>query len=174
MRNRTRTRREFLKDTASAAVAGALYLHSPAKVFSQSLRRSRVVLVRNKDVLDNFNRINEKLVRQMLDDAVMTLMETKDPVQAWKKIVNPNDIVGIKSNEWRPLNTPPELENAIKQNIRKAGVPAENISIKDRNARKDPIFKRATALINVRPLRTHHWSGVGSLIKNYIVFVDDP
>jgi hypothetical protein len=32
----------------------------------------------------------------------------------------------------------------------------------------------ATALINARPMRTHHWSGVGSLIKNYIQFVKKP
>ncbi|KPJ55605.1 MAG: hypothetical protein AMJ42_06545, partial [Deltaproteobacteria bacterium DG_8] len=32
----------------------------------------------------------------------------------------------------------------------------------------------ATALINVRPLRTHHWSGVGTVIKNYIMFVKNP
>jgi hypothetical protein len=33
---------------------------------------------------------------------------------------------------------------------------------------------QSTALINVRPMRTHAWSGVGSLIKNYIMFVDNP
>jgi hypothetical protein len=26
----------------------------------------------------------------------------------------------------------------------------------------------------VRPLRTHHWSGVGTCLKNYIMFVPDP
>jgi hypothetical protein len=38
----------------------------------------------------------------------------------------------------------------------------------------DPIFEEATALINTRPMRTHAWSGVGSLIKNYIMFVPYP
>ena len=38
----------------------------------------------------------------------------------------------------------------------------------------DPVFKRATALVNARPMRTHHWSGLGTLIKNYIMFVPDP
>jgi uncharacterized Fe-S center protein len=31
-----------------------------------------------------------------------------------------------------------------------------------------------TALLNVRPVRTHHWSGIGGCIKNYIMFVEDP
>jgi hypothetical protein len=32
----------------------------------------------------------------------------------------------------------------------------------------------ATALINARPMRSHHWAGVGSLIKNYIMFIPEP
>ena len=37
----------------------------------------------------------------------------------------------------------------------------------------NPIFLNATALVNVRPLRTHHWAGVGTCLKNYIQFVPD-
>ena len=55
-----------------------------------------------------------------------------------------------------------------------AGVPEKNIGIRDRGIRNDSIFKNATALINVRPMRTHYWSGVGSLIKNYILFDKKP
>ena len=50
----------------------------------------------------------------------------------------------------------------------------KNISVNDQQVLRDPVFRDATALINVRPLRTHNWSGVGSLIKNYIMFVDTP
>jgi hypothetical protein len=32
----------------------------------------------------------------------------------------------------------------------------------------------STALVNARPLRTHHWSGVGTCLKNYIQFVPEP
>jgi hypothetical protein len=110
----------------------------------------------------------------MLDEAVTALLDVKDPVQAWKKLLKPTDVVGIKSNEWRPINTPPELEQAIKKRVEGAGVPAKNIGINDRGARNDPLFINSTALINVRPLRTHHWSGVGTLIKNYIIFADEP
>lgn len=174
MEDNPRTRREFLKDTSAAALAGTLYLTTPLRVFGQSSTNSRVVLVRHKEVIDNYNKPNEKVVQQMLDGAIAALLDVRDPVQAWKKLVRPTDVVGIKSNEWRPINTPPELERAIKKRVEDAGVPAKNIGINDREVRKDPLFINATALINVRPLRTHHWSGVGSLIKNYITFTEDP
>jgi hypothetical protein len=174
MEDKPRTRREFIKDASAAALAGTLYMTTPLRVFGKSSATSRVVLVRHKEVIDNYNKPDEKVVQQMLDDAVVALLDIKDPVQAWKQLVKPSDVVGIKSNEWRPIDTPPELEGAIKKRVEGAGVPAKNIGINDRGVRKDPLFINATALINVRPLRTHHWSGVGSLIKNYITFTEDP
>jgi len=72
------------------------------------------------------------------------------------------------------LPTPPELEEAVKRRVREAGVPEKNIAVDDRGVLRNPIFKSSTALINVRPVRTHHWSGVGTCLKNYIMFVPDP
>jgi hypothetical protein len=39
---------------------------------------------------------------------------------------------------------------------------------------RNPVFVRATALVNARPMRTHHWAGLGTLLKNYIMFVGEP
>jgi hypothetical protein len=174
MKHKKYTRREFLKDTTAAAAAGALYLTLPEKVFAKPGEKARVVLIRHKDVLDDLNKPRAAVVQQMLDEAVCTLLDEKDAVRAWKKLVKPTDIVGIKSNVWQFLPTPRELETAIKKRVMDAGVPEKNIGIRDRGLLSDSIFMNATALINARPMRTHHWSGVGSLIKNYIQFVKKP
>jgi len=169
-----RTRREFLRDAASAALAGALHAGAPSKLLAQPEERSRVVLVRDEDVLDDLNKPRAEVVQRMLDEAVAALLDEEDPVRAWKGFLKPDDILGIKSNVWRFLPTPKELEAAIKRRAMDAGVPEKNIGIRDRGVLGDALFANATALINVRPLRTHHWSGVGSLLKNYIMFVDRP
>jgi hypothetical protein len=163
-----------LKSTSSAALAGALCLSSPSELFAQSEKKSRVVLIRHKDVLDGLNRPRENIVRQMLDEAVTILLNEKKPVDAWKRLFNPTDIVGVKSNEWRFLPTPRELEIVIRVRIVDAGVSKKLIGIDDRGVLENSRFLNATALVNVRPLRTHHWAGVGSLIKNYIMFVKEP
>ena len=62
----------------------------------------------------------------------------------------------------------------LKNKVKLCRVKEKNISIDDRGIGNNPVFQRATALINVRPMRTHAWSGLGSLIKNYIMFVDSP
>jgi hypothetical protein len=106
----------------------------------------------------------------MLDQAVRSLLGEEDPLQAWKKLIRPTDIVGIKSNTWNPLPTPKELEAAIEKRVLEVGVPKKNVSIDDRGVSDNKVFLSSTALINVRPLRTHHWSGIGGCIKNYVMF----
>jgi len=90
------------------------------------------------------------------------------------KLFKASDIVGIKSNEWPMLPTPKELEEVIKLRVLDAGVAEKSVDIDDRGVLNNPVFLKATALVNVRPLRTHHWSGVGTCLKNYIMFVPDP
>ena len=138
----------------------------------QKGKRSKVVLVRHPDVLDKSGRINSKVLQQMLDDAVTNLVGVKDPVEAWKRLVKPTDLVGIKTNVWAFLPTPREVEEAIQSRLIDAGVKPENIPINDRQAHT--VLATCTALINVRPVRTHWWSGIGGCIKNYIMFVTNP
>ena len=174
MKQKVITRREFLKNRALAALGGTLYFYSSKPLFAQSEKKSKVILIRNKNVLDDRNKPKSAIVEQMLDEAVTTLLNERDPVQAWRRLVKPTDIVGIKSNIWHFLPTPPELERAIKRRVLDAGIPENNIGIRDRGLLSDKLFLNATALINVRPIRTHYWSGVGSTLKNYIMFVKNP
>lgn len=173
MKQKNLSRRDFLK-TGTLAASAALFMKFPQPLFSQTNQKTKVVLIRDKAVLYANNKVNAEVIQSMLDDAVKILFDQKDTASAWKKIIKPNDIVGIKTNVWNYLPTPRELENAIKKRVLEAGIKEENISIKDRGIFKDPVFQRATALINTRPMRTHYWSGVGSLIKNYITFVENP
>ncbi len=168
------TRREFLKNSTSLAVAGSLALNIPGSTRAEEGQKSRVVLVRHPDLFDEASRLNGKIARQMLDDAVTALTGDPDPAKAWKKILKPGDVLGVKSNVWHYLPTPAELEDGIRERALESGVEKENISIQDRGILANPVFTNATALINIRPMRTHHWSGVGTLLKNYIMFVDRP
>lgn len=173
MRPQNLNRRDFLKKGTLAASA-ALFMKFSQPLFSQTDQKTKVVLIRDKTVLDANNKVNEDVIQRMLDDAVKILFDKNDTASAWRKVVKPNDVVGIKTNVWNYLPTPRELENAIKKRVLEAGIKEENIAIKDRGILKDPVFQRATALINSRPMRTHYWSGVGSLVKNYITFVESP
>jgi len=166
------TRRDFLRVTAGAAVTAALGTGIPAGIRAEPT--AKVVLIRNAEVLGRQGKVQGEILQSMVDEAVKNLLGTKEPMEAWKRLFKSSDVVGIKSNEWNTLPTPKELEAAIKRHLLMAGVAEKNISIDDRGVLNNPVFLNATALVNVRPLRTHHWSGVGTCLKNYIQFVPDP
>jgi hypothetical protein len=174
MKKRIYTRREFLHNTSTAAIAGALYLNLPVRGIAQTGQKSRVVLIRDADVLDSDNNLKEDILAQMVDQAVCLLTNQQDIQNAWNQIIHPRDIVGIKTNNWAQLATPPQLESHLRMRVLGCGVDEQKVSVNDRGLLSDPVFLNATALINTRPMRTHDWAGVGTLIKNYIMFVDKP
>jgi len=172
MKKKSITRRQLIKDAAKASIGSVLLMNSTISVFGQGVNKSKVILIRNNEVLDSENNPKPDIVRKMLDDAVLELIDASTVKEAWAKIIKADDIVGIKSNQWGRLPTPDALEKSIKKRVIEAGVAKENISINDRGVKSDPVFQKSTALINVRPMRTHAWSGVGSLLKNYITFAE--
>jgi len=135
---------------------------------------SRVVLIRRREVLAEDGSVVPEILHRMLNEGVAALMQTESSAAGWKRLVRPDDVVGIKSNVWTKLATPPALEQAIREEVETVGVAAGDVAVDDRGVGSNPVFRRATALINVRPMRTHHWSGLGTCIKNLIMFVDRP
>ena len=168
------TRRDFFKGAGLATVGGAVGLAGPQEADPGTKKTSRAVLIRDEQAVSETGVIDGARIQAMMDQAMTSLFGMEDPADCWKLIIKPDDIVGLKTNVWRRLPTPPELVKVLRRGVMSAGVPAENIDEGDRDVLKKDIFKRATALINARPMRTHSWSGVGSLIKNYITFVPRP
>ena len=166
------TRRTLITTGACAAAAATLDPVWPRTAAAAA--GSRVVLVRRPDVLDGDGAPRAAVLHEMLDAAVVALLDARDPAAAWRALVKPEDVVGVKSNVWRRLATPPALEEAIVARVRNAGVAADAVAVDDQGVLTNPVFRRATALVNMRPMRTHHWAGLGTLLKNYIMFVEQP
>lgn len=167
------TRRDFLKVASAAPIAGA-FVPALRGTTPPGPERARVVLVRDPAPLGPGGAPPAEVVQRMLDDAVRALLGETDVVKAWKSLIRADDVVGIKTNAWRYIPTTAEVEQALKRRVMDAGVAEDRVAIDDRGVLRNPVFTRATALVNARPMRSHHWSGVGSLIKNYIMFTPQP
>ena len=168
------SRRQFIIGASAAAFATRLKLSGQETPPPASAGKSRVVLVRDLNVLDENGSLKAAVVQEMLDKGVVALTGKPDVQSAWKTLVKPNDIVGLKNNRWPYLKTTAEVQDALKKRIMEAGVKESNFAIDDLGVLQNPVFQKATALINARPMRSHHWSGVGGLIKNYIMFIPEP
>jgi hypothetical protein len=171
---RSINRRQFIKTASAAALVTPLWLSGQQRTAPLISGKSRVILVRDLNVLDENGQPRQAVVQEMLDAGLKALTGKPDPQSAWKMIIKPDDIVGIKNNRWPYLRTTTEVENALKKRIMEVGVKESDISVDDLGVLQNPIFQKATALINARPMRSHHWAGVGSLIKNYIMFIPEP
>lgn len=165
------TRRDFFRNSAGVALATA---GASALAQAPAEAKVKVVLIRDAEVLNADESPKPEVLRRMIDEAVKTLTGQPDALAGWKSLIKPEDVVGIKTNVAGPPRTPPELEAIVKQRVLDAGVAPDKVAVEDRGVLKNPIFQTSTALINMRPIHTHHWSGVGSLLKNYLMFSDNP
>lgn len=175
MKSKTITRRTLIKRSAFAAIGSSLFFSAPFKLFGRnaSEETSKVILIRNKEVLKD-GKPDGNVLEQMMDKAVLALTGKESVEEAWASILKPEDTLGIKTNVWNHLRTPEELEAILAKKAMGVGIPENKIAADDRGVLRNSIFQNATALINVRPMRTHAWSGVGSLLKNYIMFSPKP
>ena len=168
------TRRDFLRTSSYMAMGSLIALPLMGRAADTKTDKSRVVLIRDESVMDGSGALRPGNLADMMDQAMITLFNTANAAMAWQQLFNPLDVVGIKSNAWARLPTPRELEDILQERLVAVGVKEQNVSVDDRGVRQNPVFRNSTALINVRPMRTHHWSGLGTLLKNYIMFVSQP
>jgi hypothetical protein len=164
------SRRDFFSAGSSAAAAGLLGCAADAG--DDTKPTSRVALIRNEEVVDADGTPEPEILHRMLNEGLAALLGESNPAAAWRRLFSPADVVGIKSNVWGRLPTPSALENAMRHELEAVGVAPNDIAVDDRNVKTNPVFQRATALINTRPLRTHDWSGLGTCIKNLITFTE--
>ena len=158
------TRRDFLKGGVGMVIGSAAGLNA------QPGPKSRVVLIRDPKAVDAAYRLNAPVIQSMLDEGISALLETEDAEAAFRRLVKPGEVVGIKTNVWSYLPTPPEVEQYLKRRLMEVGIEEADIGIDDHTVRTNTIFLKADSLFNVRPIRTHYLAGMSGCIKNYIMF----
>ena len=76
------TRRDFIRGTAFAVLGTAVGFSQEAR--SPAASKSRVILIRHPEALDENSQFNEPVIQQMLDEAVMKLLDQTDPAAAFR------------------------------------------------------------------------------------------
>ena len=91
--------------------------------------RSRVVIARDARVRSTGTGFESGPLAQLLDRALQASFDSDSPIEAWKKVVRPGEVVGLKVNclGGRGNATHPELVEAI------IGAPAASGDYRDRH-----------------------------------------
>ncbi len=96
--------------------------------------RSRIVIARDQQLRTAQGAVQSAQMLSMLDRAMQSLFDRDDPVETWRRVVRPDEMVGLKINclSGRGNSTTGELVEAICERLQQAGVPEQNIIIWDR------------------------------------------
>ncbi|MFP4055304.1 MAG: DUF362 domain-containing protein [Candidatus Brocadiia bacterium] len=123
-------RRAFLK-AGLAAGAGAL---TGCEAGAERAAKSRVVEAHSEKVFADGGGLDFRATRHLVDAAVARLVGETRATEAWKRLVGPDDVVGIKVNclAGRRLSTRIEVVRAVADGVRRAGVKPERIVVWDR------------------------------------------
>lgn len=152
MQDQSNSRRDFLKQVAAgAAVAAAASLN--ADNLLAAAPKSKVVIAQDAKVRTATGTLDPARVQALLDRAMQSFFDSKKPVDAWKKVVKPGEVVGIKVNCLggpRLANNLSLLE-AIVERVQQAGIKPENIIVWDRSTREmDRVGVKAIEHMKVR------------------------
>jgi uncharacterized protein (DUF362 family) len=96
----------------------------------------KVVIVRSPHALTSSGEVRQDVMKQMVETAVCRLTGEKDPRAAWRRLFDPDDVIGLKVNclGAPSTRTDPSVAMAAAEGLRSAGIPARNIIIYDRLA----------------------------------------
>ncbi len=133
------SRRDFLKQCLTGAAvlrAGGGRELLAAASQGAPLSKSRVAIARDAQLHGGGSTVDARRMESLLDRAVQTLFNRDDPNEAWKKLVRPGDMVGLKVNVLggRGLSTNLQLVEAICERLQQAGIKAGDIVVWDRDS----------------------------------------
>ena len=123
-------RRLFLRTCVAGAVSlGTGKFAIPLGFPPEPSGKSKVIVARDPELYGTSSNPDPARVQKLLDRAIESLYDTQDAVIAWKKVVRPGDVVGLKVNTIAGpgLSTSVALVEAICERLKQAGIKPNDI-----------------------------------------------
>jgi len=165
------TRRDFIRGTIGAAIGTSILGLKIPEGEAKALRSSLVTVVRDKNAMDSSRNVDRTIIKKMLDQTLIKFTGRKNTKDAWLSLVEPSDMIGLVPTEH--LNpTHDEIIDTVKSSLVDAGIPKTRIKMAQGWFSVNP--KDCTALIALPALKAHQMTGIGTVLKNYIMFSGNP
>jgi hypothetical protein len=164
------TRRDFIRGTIVATIGTSILGFKWLKGEAEAFRSSLVTIVRDKYAVDSAKNVDSAILEKMLAQTLIKFTGQKNTKDAWLSLVKPNDMIGLVPTDH--LNpTHDELVAVVRSSLIDTGIPKERI----RQAQGGPNNPRdCTALIALPALKAHWLTGIGTVLKNYIMYSGNP
>jgi len=164
------TRRDFIRGTIGvtlgASILGIKWPQGEARAAGSSL----VTIVRDKNAMDSSKNVDSTILEKMLEQTLIKVTGQKNTKDAWLSLVKPNDVIGLVPTDH--LNpTHDEVVNVVKSSLVDAGFAKAKIRLAQ-GGPSNP--KKCDALIALPALKAHWLTGIGTVLKNYIMYSGSP
>ena len=164
------TRRDFIRGTIGATIGASLLGSEVLRAGPAAANPSLVTLVRDKNAMDASDNVDPTILKSMLDQTLLKFTGRKTPKEAWLSLVKPEDTIGLVPTPH--LNpTHEEVTAAVRDSLIEAGIPASRI-IDAQGGPEKP--EACTALIGLPGLKAHWLTGIGTVMKLYIMYSGNP
>ena len=164
------TRRDFIRGTIGATIGTSIFGYKWPVAEAKAARSSLVTVVRDKGAMDASKNVNSSILEKMLEQTLIKVTGQKNPKDAWLNLVKPDDMIGLVPTDH--LNpTHDELVDAVKSSLIDAGIPKGRIKLAQGGPSRP---KECDALIALPALKAHWLTGIGTVLKDYIMFSGSP
>jgi len=130
-------RREFLK--IGLGMGSAVSLGAPRCTGSSLLQAtddllSKVVIARDEGLRSAREGLDQARLIQVLDCAMQSFYDRDNPLEAWRMVAKPGQVVGLKVNclAGKGISTSTQLVEAVSQRLQQVGIRGSDIIIWDR------------------------------------------
>ena len=164
------TRRDFIRGTIGVTVGASILGLNWPMAEAKAARSSLVNVVRDKSAMDASKNVNSSILEKMIEQTLIKVTGRNNTKEAWLSLVKPDDMIGLVPTDH--LNpTHDEVVDAVKNSLVDAGIPRDRIILAQGGPR---LPKKCTALIALPALKAHWLTGIGTVLKDYIMFSGSP
>jgi hypothetical protein len=164
------TRRDFIRGTIGVTLGAPIFGYKWSVEEARAAGTSSVTVVRDKNAMDSSKIVDNTILKKMLEQTLIKVTGQKNSKKAWLSLVKPGDVIGlVPTPHLNPTHT--ELVGAVKRSLMEAGIPEGRI----KHAQGGPSRpKECDALIALPALKAHWLTGIGTVLKNYIMYSGSP
>lgn len=160
------TRRDFIRGTVGATIGTSLVGLKWSEAKGAAAGSSLVTIVRDEKAMDASNKVDAGVLKKMLEQTLIKFTGEKTVKDSWLSLVKPTDKIGLVPTPH--LNpTHDEVTDAVKASLVDSGIPEANITLAQGGPDKP---KACTALIGLPALKAHWLTGLGTVMKIYILY----
>lgn len=164
------TRRDFIRGTIGVTLGASLMGVEWAVGSDRAIASSLVTVARDKNVMNADLVVDFEILQKLLAQTMIQFTGKKTARDAWASTIKPDDTVGLVSTGH--LNpTHDELIYAVRIALMDVGVSKNNIKMAQGSPRK---ARACSALISIPALKAHWLTGIGTVLKNYIMYSGRP